>query len=240
MGDTYSGLGQHADALAVDRETLSLRQTRLGPDHPDTLNSMNDLANDYTVLERHAEALKVREDKLRLENHKLGPNHAVTLGSIQLVASSLVSLDREREALAMIDDLLHRPIGKDVESDVVPEALLVRLRCFEHSKDETGCRATTEMFEKRDHPDPASLYNAACFRAVTAAVCRAVDKGETAARRARIDADRAMAWLEQAVAAGMTDAVHMKTDPDLASLRDREDFKKLLGDVERGVATKKK
>jgi hypothetical protein len=41
-----------------------------------------------------------------------------------------------------------------------------------------------------------------------------------------------MAWLKQAVAAGYNDAAHMSKDNDLDCLREREDFKKLLGDLE--------
>ena len=36
----------------------------LGPDHPDTLRSMANLANSYTALGRHAEALRLREETL--------------------------------------------------------------------------------------------------------------------------------------------------------------------------------
>ena len=41
-----------------------------------------------------------------------------------------------------------------------------------------------------------------------------------------------MAWLKQAVAAGYKDAAHMKQDNDLDSLRHREDFKKLVAELE--------
>ncbi len=44
--------------------------------------------------------------------------------------------------------------------------------------------------------------------------------------------DRAMALLHQAVQAGYKDAAHMKKDTDLDPLRGREDFKKLLAELE--------
>ena len=46
-------------------------------------------------------------------------------------------------------------------------------------------------------------------------------------------ADLSMAWLQKAVAAGFRDARHMTHDPDLDALRGREDFKKLLAELER-------
>jgi hypothetical protein len=46
-----------------------------------------------------------------------------------------------------------------------------------------------------------------------------------------------MAWLKQAVAAGYRDATHMRKDNDLESLRGRDDFNKLIAELER-VQTK--
>ena len=42
-----------------------------------------------------------------------------------------------------------------------------------------------------------------------------------------------MEWLKQAVAAGFKDAAQMKKDKDLDAFRDREDFKKLLAELEK-------
>jgi len=44
--------------------------------------------------------------------------------------------------------------------------------------------------------------------------------------------DRALTLLRQAVARGYKDAIHMKKDADLEPLRAREDFKKLLSELE--------
>jgi TPR repeat protein len=66
---------------------------------------------------------------------------------------------------------------------------------------------------------------------VTAAV-QAKTPGADAARLAKEDTDKAMAWLTKAVAAGYKDAAHMKKDTDLDFLRDREDFQKLLAELD--------
>ena len=42
-----------------------------------------------------------------------------------------------------------------------------------------------------------------------------------------------MALLKQAVAKGYKDAAHMKKDKDLDPLREREDFKQLLAELEK-------
>jgi hypothetical protein len=41
-----------------------------------------------------------------------------------------------------------------------------------------------------------------------------------------------MAWLTKAAAAGYKDAANMKKDKDLDPLRGRDDFKKLLAELE--------
>ena len=98
---------------------------------------------------------------------------------------------------------------------------------FQKVGDPAGCWATAEMWEKLNRPDADSLYNAACFRSVTAGI-QAKTPGADAAGLDQDDAERAMEWLHKAVAAGYKDAAHMAKDSDLDPLREREDFKKLL------------
>ena len=47
-----------------------------------------------------------------------------------------------------------------------------------------------------------------------------------------------MQFLHKAVQAGYKDTAHMKKDTDLDALRDREDFKKLLAELEKGAEKK--
>ena len=112
----------------------------------------------------------------------------------------------------------------------------VLLRRFEKTRDAAGCRERAEMWEKLNRTDAVSLYNAACYRAVTAAVLQQDPKtpGADATRLAREEADRAMVWLKQAVAAGYKNAAHVAQDRDLDALRDREDFKQLVAELEAG------
>jgi hypothetical protein len=101
-------------------------------------------------------------------------------------------------------------------------------------KDAAECRATAEFWERLNWVDADGLYNAARNRSVCAAVIMAAPNtsGEDARRLAREQADLAMAWLHKAVAAGYKNSEHMKRDTDLDALREREDFKKLLAELE--------
>ncbi len=236
----YAAVGRHADALKLHQEVLALRKDKLGPDHPYTLRSMHNVAICYDNLRRETDALKLYQEVLALSKDKLGPDHPDTLGITLSVAFCLVDLDRSAEAMAILDECLRRAAGTSLDPGMIHSMVAFRLEYFKNAKDAAGCRATAELWEELKRCDAGSLYNAACMRAITAAVIRATDKSEPAAREAAAEADRAIAWLKQAVAAGYKNAGHMKKDVDLNALRDREDFQKLLADLQAGNEKDKK
>ena len=53
----------------------------LGPDHPGTLTSRNDLANAYQLAGRTAQAIRMHERTLADRERVLGPDHPHTLQS---------------------------------------------------------------------------------------------------------------------------------------------------------------
>src|SRR5262249_23291010 len=126
---------------------------------------------------------------------------------------------------------VQREADKMVHPSLLPGVMDLRLRHFEKTGDAAGCRQTAEMWEALKRTDADSLYTAACIRAVTAAVFRAAVPSPPGAREADAEADRAMAWLVQAVAAGYNNAAHMKQDKDLDALRDRADLTNLLAEL---------
>jgi non-specific serine/threonine protein kinase/serine/threonine-protein kinase len=233
LANSYHALDQHAKAATLGEQTLDLCRTKLGPDHPDTLETMHLLANCYTALGRHDNALKLRAEMLARRKTKFGPDHPDTLASMADVAWSLVMLARGAEAVPVIDECVRRAPGKPVHPQLLLIAISLRLRHFQKTKDAAGCRATAEMWERLQRTDAQSLYAAACMRAVTAAVIREGKLPRAdAAGITREQADRAVAWLRQAVAAGFKNSAQMKQDKDLEALRNREDFQQLLAQME--------
>ena len=79
------------------------------------------------------------------------------------------------------------------------------------------------------------LYNLACtFSQASAATDR--DGKLSAAERVRLKAhyaDRAIVFLRQAIAEGWAKPQYLKTDPDFDPLSEREDFRKLLTELEK-------
>jgi tetratricopeptide (TPR) repeat protein/predicted Ser/Thr protein kinase len=231
---SYAAFGRHADAARLNAESLVLTERKLGRDHDLTFLSMGNLAINYTALGRHADALKLREEVFALHKARFGPDHPDTLWSQWAMVGSLLNLDRGAEALPLIDDCLKRAAGQMVDPALVPGLMDLRLRHFSKAKDAAGCRATAEMWEKLNRTDADSLYRAAWLRAGTGAVIRAGDQSAKTAKEAAAEADRAMAWLKQAVAAGYRNVARMKQDKGLDVLRDRADFKELIAVLEAG------
>jgi tetratricopeptide (TPR) repeat protein len=233
LANSYLALGRYDDALQLHERTLALQKDRIGHGHRNTLLSMAGLANSYDGLGRYADALKLREKTLALQIANLGPDHPETLMSMWGLAKSLVRLDRGAEAMPLIVDCLKRAAGEGIDPHLVPGLMDLRLRYFEKLKDAAGCRATAAMWENLKRTDPDSLYVAACFRAVTAAVIKAGnDRSAEVTRIAREEADLAMSWLKQCLAAGYNEVARMKQDKDLEILRERDDFKRLLTELE--------
>ncbi len=229
LANSYFNVGRHPDALKLRTETLAVYQRILPLDHKDTLLSMNDLAVSYSALDRHADALKLHEETLAVRK-RVYPDLSETLGSMWSVAASLVKLKRGAEAIPIIDECVARSAGKVFDPKMIPTVMALRRQHYQSSNDPAGCRATAEMWEKLNRPDSDSLYGAAYYRAVTAAV-QAKTPGADAARLATEDADRAMAWLTKSIAAGYKDRPHMEKDTDLDALRKRPDFQKLLASL---------
>jgi serine/threonine-protein kinase len=100
----------------------------------------------------------------------------------------------------------------------------------------TSYRQAIALLEHLPTLGSVDLYDVACFQALLAGAAVA-GSGLTAAE-ARVAADQAMATLRRAVAAGWRNVAHMRTDSDLDALRQRDDFQKLMKDLEAKSETK--
>ena len=92
--------------------------------------------------------------------------------------------------------------------------------------------ALKEAEELSKIQNAAILYNAACVFALAAD-----RRDEPGGSLSKEDcAKRAVALLQQAVAKGYKDVEHLKKDDDLKALREREDFKQLVAELEAAKA----
>jgi hypothetical protein len=95
-----------------------------------------------------------------------------------------------------------------------------------------------KLVESLPEPIPPQLYALACYQAQLATVGKMERSGVTA-DEVRDAADKAMATLPRAVSAGYRDLAALRTDRDLDPLRKRQDFQKLLKELEEKESAKK-
>ena len=70
-------------------QVLADRARVLGPDHPDTLGSRNNLANAYRAAGRIEQAIALHQQVLADQERILGPDHPSTLASRSNLAIGL-------------------------------------------------------------------------------------------------------------------------------------------------------
>ena len=211
--------GRRAEGEALLTEALAA-QRRVAPEHPHTLRSAFFLAASYVDAGRFADALPIQREVLAVYRKILPPDYKDTLLAMVALAQSLYQTGDPAEAGRLVDEYFAKAEGRIVDPSLVLNALSLRLRMARDRKDADGCRETAEQYEKLGRTDAVSFYNAACYRAVTAGLL----VGDAAAP----EADRAMAWLSSAVAAGYNNRAQVENDSDLDALRGRADFRKLL------------
>ena len=85
---------------------MKLRKAKLGPDHPDTLTSMNNLAMAYQDAGKLDLALPLFEETLRLRKAKLGPDHPDTLTSMNNLAMAYQDAGKLDLALPLYEETL--------------------------------------------------------------------------------------------------------------------------------------
>ncbi len=108
LGLSFRYLGDEKLAAEQFEAACSLYAKHRGADHPETLASMNNLANSYAALGRHADALKLREETLDRRRATLGADDRDTLNSMNNLANSYAALGRHAEALKLHEETLDR------------------------------------------------------------------------------------------------------------------------------------
>jgi eukaryotic-like serine/threonine-protein kinase len=86
LGVSQLGLGYPDRAIALLTKARATFAAGLGPDHPDTLTTMNNLTIAYSVAGQTDRAMKLSEETLALNRAKFGPDHPDTLKSMSILA----------------------------------------------------------------------------------------------------------------------------------------------------------
>jgi tetratricopeptide (TPR) repeat protein len=70
-----SQANKFSQAIPLAQRALSIRESALGPDHPDVATALNTLAELYVAQHRYAEAEPLYRRSLAIQEMALGPNH---------------------------------------------------------------------------------------------------------------------------------------------------------------------
>jgi serine/threonine protein kinase/tetratricopeptide (TPR) repeat protein len=106
LGTSLLSLGFAPEAIPLLEKARATRQAKLGPDHPDTLLSMNNLALGYQAAKQLDKALPLFEETLRLSKARLGPDHPDTVSSMGNLATAYQAADRMDKALPLLEKTL--------------------------------------------------------------------------------------------------------------------------------------
>jgi CHAT domain-containing protein len=99
-------MGEYAKAEPLLQEALRIRQKVLGPEHPDTAGSLNNLASLYKHTGEYAKAEPLYQEALRIWQKVLGPEHPDTATGLD----NLAELYRDLGALAKAEPLLQEAL----------------------------------------------------------------------------------------------------------------------------------
>jgi serine/threonine protein kinase len=108
LGETYYYLGEPALAIHQYQQALATLRQVLGPDHPDTLGSMNNLALAYLETGRLGEAIRLLEDALKSCQAKLDRDNPLTMVTMGNLAHAYGDAGRIADALPIHEETLKR------------------------------------------------------------------------------------------------------------------------------------
>jgi tetratricopeptide (TPR) repeat protein len=106
FANVYTNQGRYEEAEQLYGRALEGYEEKLGPEHPDTLSTVQNLAVVYQDLGRYEEAEQLCHRALEGREEKLGPMHPATLSTIQ----SLAAVCRDRGRYEDAELLCHRAL----------------------------------------------------------------------------------------------------------------------------------
>jgi len=101
LGTFNDSQGQYEQALALFESALAIYESALGPDDPETLTALSNLAYAYWRLGRHGEALPLEQRALQIIEAALGPDHPDTAIRLNNLAVTYCDLGQAGEALPL-------------------------------------------------------------------------------------------------------------------------------------------
>jgi tetratricopeptide (TPR) repeat protein/tRNA A-37 threonylcarbamoyl transferase component Bud32 len=106
VGNTYFGVGEYERAIGLLRRSEALYRQHLGPEHADTLASMNNLALAYHKAGKWDLAVPLFEETLKLRKEHLPYGHPDTLASMNNLAWAYQEAGKPELAVPLCEETL--------------------------------------------------------------------------------------------------------------------------------------
>ena len=108
----YRDAGKLPEAIALLERVRDATIAKLGPDHPDTLTTLNNLAAAYQAAGKLPEAIALFERVRDAQIAKLGPDHPDTLNTLNNLAAAYWSAKQLDKSVPLFEDVLKRQEAK--------------------------------------------------------------------------------------------------------------------------------
>ena len=102
IGKAYFDLGVYPEAQRQWERAVELRRRVLGPEHPDTLTSLSELANAYRVQSAFAQAEPLLTKVLETRRRVLGDEDPATLSSLNELANLYLDQGKYAKAVPLL------------------------------------------------------------------------------------------------------------------------------------------
>ena len=106
MGVVERSRGRYAAAYRLHDKALHLRTEVLGERHPDTINSVNDMATCISGRRDYSQARPLYEKALLLYTEELGEEHPYTIGALNNLANCISGLGDDTKAQELYEKAL--------------------------------------------------------------------------------------------------------------------------------------
>ncbi len=92
---------RHAEAIALAREALALAKEKFGPEHPDTAESMDNLATYLTAEGQYKEAEELYRRALEIIEKNFGPDSEYTAIFLNYLSDFFRKIGKDEEAVKL-------------------------------------------------------------------------------------------------------------------------------------------
>lgn len=183
LGRSLVGLGKSSQAIDVFQKALVTNKAKLGPDHPDTLSTMNNLAAAYVESGQLAKAVPLLEEALEKMKVMFGPDHLQTLTNTDNLALAYLYRGQHTKAVLLLEETgekMKTILGPDHPQTLTnaDNLALAYLHRGQHAKAVLLLEETVEKLKAKlgpDHPQTLrSMNNLAAAYQSSGQLARAV------------------------------------------------------------------